>query len=136
MLPTVTRGATHLFAKPANWQPEDGECGDLQVRAETFGPNKIVELFSTWKPNADELGMLIKGGVVEIGLCVANQPAMQVGVVDPVEPVLAPYVSHDGTADYASLDGVSVEECFAQGRDPLERLPDGLTINEDAHGHG
>lgn len=85
MRPTITRGATHLFAPPENWQPEtDGECGDLQVRAEVFGPREVVELFSTWKPSADELAHLNRGGVMEIGICAATQPVMQARVVDPV----------------------------------------------------
>jgi len=85
MKPTITRDATHRFTAPENWKPEDdGECGDLLVRMEVVGPNKIVECFSTWKPTTSEIAMLNAGGVIEIGLCVANQPAMQVGVVEPV----------------------------------------------------
>jgi hypothetical protein len=93
MIPTQTRGATHNFQKPDNWNDADGECGDLQVRAETFGPRKIVELFSTWRPQPHELAHLIAGGVVEIGICSATQPAMQVRVVDPLEEALLPYVA-------------------------------------------
>jgi len=132
MKPTVTRGATHLFAKPENWDAKtmDGECGDLQVRAETFGEANVVELISTRRPTKHELKMLNEGGVVEIGLCTANQPAMRAYVVKPVP--------HE-------LDGLSVEECLARGLDPLslkdnpplsgvEKAP--ITINEDAHGHG
>jgi hypothetical protein len=85
MRPTTTRNATHLFQAPANWNEEtDGKCGDLQVRAETFGAREVVELFSTWGPTPDELAQLNRGGVIEIGICSATQPAMQVGVVDPV----------------------------------------------------
>jgi hypothetical protein len=87
MLPTVTRDATHLFSKPENWDAKtmDGECGDLQVRAEVFGEAKVVELISTWRPNGHELAHLNRGGVIEIGICSATQPAMRVYVVDPVE---------------------------------------------------
>lgn len=100
MKPTVTRGATHNFVAPENWQPDtDGQCGDLQVRAETFGERNIVELFSTWKPTDEERKLIAEGGVVEIGICAATQPVMQVGVVEPVEPALAPFVSHEGTAE-------------------------------------
>jgi hypothetical protein len=107
MRPTLTRDATHNFQAPENWQPEtDGDCGDLQVRAETFGGREIVELFSTWKPNAEEVSKLMVGGVVEIGICTVTQPVMQVRVVDPV---VAPVT---------------------------DERPAGLTINEEAHGHG
>ncbi len=83
MKPTNTRDATHLFAKPANWDDEaDGPCGDLQVRAETFGERSIVELISTWKPTEHELAHLNRGGVVEIGICATTQPPMRAYVVD------------------------------------------------------
>src|SRR5674476_379296 len=98
MRPTVTRNATHNFQAPENWNEEtDGKCGDLQVRAETMGEREIVELFSTWKPTEHELRQLNAGGVIEIGICSIAQPAMQVDVVEPVEPGLIKYVSHDGT---------------------------------------
>jgi predicted nucleic acid-binding Zn ribbon protein len=94
MKPTVTRGATHNFQKPANWDENaDEACGDLQVRAETFGKGNIVELFSTWKPSRDELLHLINGGVVEVSVCLPNQPVMSVGVVDPVPELLRKYVA-------------------------------------------
>ncbi len=89
MRPTSTRGATHLFAKPKNWDDEtDGTCGDLQVRAETFGERQIVELISTWKPTAHELAHLNRGGVVEIGICSTTQPPMRAYVVDPEVPLV------------------------------------------------
>jgi hypothetical protein len=93
MKSTITRGAAHNFQAPENWNEEtDGKCSDLQVRAETMGEREIVELFSTWKPTEYELRQLNAGGVIEIGICSVTQPAMQVGVVDPVEPALLPYV--------------------------------------------
>ena len=121
MRPTVTRNATHNFQPPANWVEErDGPCGDLQVRAETFGDQEIIELFSTWKPDENELSLLNQGCVIEIGICSSNQPVMQVGVVLPVEPALLKYVAPqlDEPPDGA-LPNVS---------DSL------LTINEDGHG--
>lgn len=115
MLPTVTRGATHNFQKPENWNDQtDGSCGDLQVRAETYGERNIVELISTWKPTPSELAHLNAGGVVEIGLSTTNQPPMRAYVVDPVEPELLPYVAPQAVPD--------------------ERPA--ITINEAAHGDG
>ena len=94
MRPTVTRNATHNFKKPENWDEDtEGPCGDLQVRAETLGDRKIVELISTWKPTMEELAALNQGGVIEIGLCITNQPPMRAYVVDPVEPELLKYVA-------------------------------------------
>jgi len=107
MRPTVTRGATHNYQKPDNWNAEkDGECGDLQVRAETYGESKIIQLVSTWKPNSAELKLLKQGGVVEVMLLTPIQPPMAVSVVEPIEPALIKYVVPQG----------------------------GLTINEIAHG--
>jgi hypothetical protein len=63
------------------------------VRAETLGDRKIVELISTWKPTMEELAALNQGGVIEIGLCITNQPPMRAYVVDPVEPELLKYVA-------------------------------------------
>lgn len=124
MRPTVTRGARHNYQKPENWDDEkDGPCGDLQVRKELYGSRGIVQCVSTWKPSADELRALLAGGVVELAICAIDQPPCAVYVVDPVE--IAPH----------PLDGVSVEECFAQGRNPLEPAPTRpVTINEHAHG--
>jgi hypothetical protein len=88
MKPTTTRGATNLYHAPENWDPETmgGECGDLEVRVETYGTAKNNECISTWKPSAEELLMLNAGGVVEIGLSVANQPVMRAYVVPPTMP--------------------------------------------------
>jgi hypothetical protein len=93
MRPTVTRGATHKFQKPANWDENtDEKCGDLQVRAEVFGKG-IVELYSTWEPSHAERLHLINGGVIEVGICLPNQPVMRVGVVDPIPAALRKYVA-------------------------------------------
>ncbi len=89
-----------------------GECGDLEVRVETYGTAKNVECISTWKPSAEEMLMLNAGGVVEIGLSVANQPVMRAYVVPPVvvKPVERSVVINehahgdDGAHDYAYGD--------------------------------
>lgn len=110
MKPTVTRGATNVFSKPENWDDEKfGPCGDLQVRMDVFGGNEkgIIECYSTWKPSAGELAMLNAGGVIEVGICLPNQPVMSVSVVEPMEPALIKYVSQEGAS---------------------------ITINEHAHG--
>lgn len=112
MNPTATKGATHLFEKPSNWDAlADGAvCGDLQLRVETFGKG-IVETFSTWKPSVEELALLNAGGVVEVSLCQAGVPAMSVQVVEPIAGALRPYVNNEGTEDRPHV-----------------------TINEEAHG--
>ena len=118
MKPTITRGATNNFQSPENWdEGAFGKCNDLQVRMDVFEGNetKLIECFSTWKPSAEELAHLNRGGVIEVGLCVLNQPVMRVGVVDPV--------SYPTSTDMAG------------GRALEESEPPVTTINEEAHGN-
>lgn len=86
MRPTLTRGATHNYQAPENWDTEkDGECGDLQVRVQLHGARGIIDNVSTWKPSADELAALNQGGVIELSILSPKQPAVGLSVVDPVE---------------------------------------------------
>lgn len=105
MTPTNTRGATHNFHAPKNWdEAKDGACGALEVRAETYGESGLMQLVSTWHPSADELARLNAGGVIECMLITTGQPPMTLAVVDAlVPPAAKPEVPH-------------------------------ITINEDAHG--
>jgi hypothetical protein len=109
MNPTKTRGVTHNFVAPANWNPEtDGECGDLEVRRALYGQRGIIEHVSTWKPSADELAHLNRGGVIELSLLALNQAPVGLSVVDPV-----------GEAIVDDRPGTKA-----------------VTINEDGHGLG
>lgn len=118
MKPTFTRGATHNFQAPSNWDAAThGPCSDLQVRVDVFEGNAsgLIECFSTWKPSPGELAMLNSGGVVEVGICLPNQPVMSMSVVEPVEAALTKYVSHEGVVE-------------------VDERPKAITINEAAHG--
>lgn len=126
MRPTVTQGATHNYQAPENWNEEtEGPCGDLQVRASTFGEREIIELTSTWKPTEFELAKLNAGGVIEVGLCLVNQPPMRVYVVDPVEPALIKYVAPQ--AESTLNDDAEIDVLLNGEKPPI-------TINEAAHG--
>jgi hypothetical protein len=109
MRTVLTRGTTHRFGKPENWDADVGgaECGDLLVRAELFGDTRVVQLTSTWKPSDAELAHLNRGGVIECHLLTPTQPPMMLSVVDPTDDILVD--------------------------DRPEKL---TTINEDAHGLG
>jgi hypothetical protein len=85
MRPTITRDATHRYAAPENWNDANGECGDLMVRVDLYGVDKVIECVSTWKPDDDELLMLNAGGGIEIGLSIPNQCVMRAYVVPPVD---------------------------------------------------
>src|ERR1035437_5028050 len=114
MKPTITRGATNNVQSPENWdEGAFGKCNDLQVRMDVFEGNetKLIECFSTWEPSAEELAHLNRGGVIEVGLCVLNQPVMRLNVVAPVS--------------IQSTDQVSLDKSE----------PPVTTINEEAHGN-
>ena len=121
MKPTVTRGATNTYQAPENWdEAKYGPCLELQVRRDVFGGNEVglIECFSTWKPSEQELAHLKRGGVIEVGLTVVDQPAMRINVVDPVEPALRKYLPAQA-GDAAEFDTAEF---------------DTITINEDGHG--
>lgn len=85
MNPTRTRDKTVTYKPPANWVPElDGVCGDLEVRVQYHGQRRIIDNISTWKPNADELAHLNRGGVIELSVLAPVQPPVGMWVVDPV----------------------------------------------------
>lgn len=86
MIPTYTRDANRNFHAPENWNTEtDGVCNILQCRvSEDYGQRGLVNVVSTWKPDAAELAHLIRGGVIELS-CIGSQPPCLLYVVDPVE---------------------------------------------------
>lgn len=72
------------FGKPHNWDDErDGPCGVLPVRVESVGVYNYH--YSNWKPDAEELKLLRRGGVVEL-CCVGTQPPVSVAVVAEHKP--------------------------------------------------
>lgn len=96
MQPTFIASATHRFAPPENWDEKaNGPCGHLFVRCDMSGPNNLVEVCSCWKPLPEELDKLLAGGVIEVRLCVPNQPVMAVGVVDALPDVVAREMGYD-----------------------------------------
>jgi hypothetical protein len=85
MRPTHTRGTNKTFVKPKGWNDElDGDCGDLEVRIQPFG-KRLIEFVSTWKPSAEEIAHIVRGGVIELFI-VGSQPPVGLLVVDPVSP--------------------------------------------------
>ena len=87
MTPTNTRGATHRYAAPENWDADShGECSDLMVRVDLIGARGTIVNTSTWKPSADELAHLNAGGVVELAILTQTQPVVSMAVVNPVVP--------------------------------------------------
>ena len=79
MRPVKVKGQNADFAKPRSWDDErDGPCGTLPMRVEPEGVYNMHN--SNWKPDAEELRLLNRGGVVEL-CCVGIQPPVSVAVV-------------------------------------------------------
>ena len=79
MRPVKIRDQNADFAKPLDWDDtRDGPCGTLSVRVEQDGIYNSHH--SNWKPDAEELKLLNRGGVVEL-CCVGTQPPVSVIVV-------------------------------------------------------
>jgi hypothetical protein len=79
MRPAPIQGKNANFGKPRDWnEKRDGPCGVLPVRVEQNGIYN--NHCSNWKPDAEELALLCKGGVVEL-CCVGIQPPVSVSVV-------------------------------------------------------
>jgi hypothetical protein len=88
---TKTRGETHTFTPPANWdEAKDGPCGNLSIRCESYGERDLVTLVSTWKPSAEDIAHFNRGGVLELSLITTNLPPAGMRVVDPVVADAAP----------------------------------------------
>lgn len=80
-----TQGETHPnFAKPANWDDEkDGPCHSISARVESYGQRGLVNVISTWKPDAHDLAHLNRGGVIELSQVGGMLPSAM-RTVDPV----------------------------------------------------
>lgn len=94
MRPTRTRDANRNFHAPENWDTElDGPCGVLEVRVtEDYGKRNLVNCVSTWKPDADELAHLARGGVIELSI-IGAQPPVVLYVVDPMPEPQSPPIT-------------------------------------------
>lgn len=78
MTPMFFHGHTNVIGAPEGWDHKaQGECDPLPVQAHDGG------LLSVWKPSAEELAVLVKGGGITINLGTFAQPVMGVGVCAP-----------------------------------------------------
>ena len=88
MQPTTTRGATHNFAPPENWDTDkDGTCSGLQVRVDKWGERDLLDYVSTWKPTPLDLEALNAGGVIELHLLGVQCPTAMSIVAPTPEPL-------------------------------------------------
>ncbi len=85
MRPVKVERENSVFTKPQGWDEErDGRCGELSIRKENHGPNRVYH-FSNWRPDSEDLAILNAGGVIEL-CCVGVQPPVSINVVEGVEP--------------------------------------------------
>lgn len=89
MKPVKIKDANADYAKPPDWDESTmGQCGTLPIRKEvigTPGSGAYLSLKSNWLPNAEELAILNRGGVVELECC-GSQPAVSLAAVDCADP--------------------------------------------------
>jgi hypothetical protein len=81
MIGVLTRGATHNYGPPENWdEAKHGVCHTLSVRVGTT-PEGLRECVSTWKPSVVEIEHMMRGGVVVLSI-LGNQPPVSLTVED------------------------------------------------------
>lgn len=67
MNPVIIPDATSVLPAPANWDSEsNGRCGALHVRSEVI--DGVQFLHSAWEPNTDEIGAMLVGAKVLLGV--------------------------------------------------------------------
>lgn len=117
-----TRGETHAeFAKPSNWDDSDGVCNSLSARVGPYGARSLLEVVSTWKPDAADLAHLNRGGVIELSSIGGMCPSAM-SVVDPVEP--------PAPAAYIGGHTASAWQCFDFPDQGVSRVygPNGIVL--------
>lgn len=75
-------GMNRELGAPKDWDAEkDGPCGSLPVFAEVS--NGTMRMTSAWKPSAEELDALLRGGVVALVIYGTLHPPIAVGTFAP-----------------------------------------------------
>lgn len=128
---------------PKDWTPEThGNCAALFVRLDD--DNGLRFMRSAWEPTARDVGMMLAGSPVNLGICAPLHPVVQVdvpepeGAVDPVmtmRPVVGPRgeravrldMFFTGVHLYVEVDqpeGCSVFEAVKTGVERMQQLAD------------
>lgn len=56
--------ATHNPGAPSNWTPAHGTCGTLPIVYDPAAFRGIGNCRSAWKPSADDIAVLLRGGYI------------------------------------------------------------------------
>lgn len=82
-------GAT-IAGAPRDWDQElDGTVEGLPILPQVDLQSGLTFLYSVWRPDADELAMLIAGGALRLGIGMPRHPIVNMAVLLPETVVSA-----------------------------------------------
>lgn len=91
MNPVRIEGATIPLGKPEGWdEGEAGHCSTLWVRPDIDGG--LPFLRSAWEVTVNEIGLLLAGAKVQLGVCAKQHPVVNLGLGPAPESYLPPVV--------------------------------------------
>lgn len=88
MRPVRIEGTARPLGAPKNWRDSSGHCGELFIRDENISGVHFMR--SAWEPDSDEIGWLLAGAKIQLGISAPQHPVVQVGIgpcPETAEPV-------------------------------------------------
>jgi hypothetical protein len=115
MRPARIENHTSCIGKPANWDElsPDRDCGALFVRKEV--EHGIQFLKSAWEPSTAEIGMMLSGSMIVLGVSSPEHPVINMSVLPQPDEFTPPYVVRRVFNDQG-VEFVRVEVFCSQGR--------------------
>jgi len=84
VIPAKIEGDSRPIGAPSNWnEAESGRCGALFVRHDVVGGLQFMT--SAWEPDTNEIGWLLAGAKIQLGVSARQHPVVNLGVGDPPE---------------------------------------------------
>lgn len=81
MTPDVIEGGRPI-GKPKDWdEARDGKCSALHVRFDHHPGGTFMT--SAWRPEADEIGWMLAGANIHLGISAPRHPVVNLGVAAP-----------------------------------------------------
>jgi len=76
---------TRSFGRPANWdEARDGPCGTLDI-ADIVTPERYAAMQSLWRPSAEDLNKLNRGGAIALWIYGTTHPVVAMAAIEPEE---------------------------------------------------